>query len=75
MSNIEKYKSLLSTEYAKKLSSYEDSFESQGIDSLDRFSIILEISEALDIDIPEQEFSNLNSLEGVDKVISRIQKF
>lgn len=75
MSNIEKYKSLLSTEYANKLCSYEDSFESQGIDSLDRFSIILEISEALDIDIPEQEFSNLNSLEGVDKVLSRIKKF
>ena len=74
MSDINKYKDLLSSEYANKISSYEKSFEKQGIDSLDRFSIILEISEALGIDIPEQEFSKINSLEGIDKVLSKIKK-
>ena len=74
MSNIEKYKNVLSKEYADKISSYEKSFEEMDIDSLDRFSIILEISEAFDIDIPEQEFSKLNSLEEIDKALSRIKK-
>ena len=74
MSNIEKYKNVLSKEYADKISSYEKSFEEMEIDSLDRFSIILEISEAFDIDIPEQEFSKLNSLEEIDKALSKIKK-
>ena len=74
MSNIEKYKNVLSKEYADKISSYKKSFEEMEIDSLDRFSIILEISEAFGIDIPEQEFSKLNSLEEIDKVLSKIKK-
>lgn len=74
MSDLKNYKNILSKEFADKISSYEKSFEEMEIDSLDRFSIILEISEAFDIDIPEQEFSELNSLERIDKVISRIKK-
>ena len=74
MSDLNKYKNLLSKEYADKISNYEQSFEKQGIDSLDRFSIILEISEALNIDIPEKEFSKLNSLAGIDEVLSKIKK-
>ena len=74
MSDLNKYKKLLSKEYADKISNYEQSFEKQGIDSLDRFSIILEISEALNIDIPEKEFSKLNSLAGIDEVLSKIKK-
>jgi acyl carrier protein len=74
MGDLAKYKKLLSKEYADKISSYTDTFVKQDIDSLDRYSIILEISEALNIDIPEQEFSKLNSLEGIDKVLSEIKK-
>ena len=74
MNNLEKYKNLLSEEYANKLTSFEESFEKQGIDSLDRFSIILEISDSFNIDIPEKEFSKLDSLSGIDKVLSKIQK-
>ena len=74
MNNLDKYKNLLTKEYANKLSSFEKSFEKQGIDSLDRYSIILEISESLNIDIPEKEFSKLDSLAGIDEVSSKIKK-
>ena len=74
MNNLDKYKNLLTKEYANKLSSFEKSFEKQGIDSLDRYSIILEISESLNIDIPEKEFSKLDSLAGIDEVLSKIKK-
>ena len=74
MNNLNKYKNLLPKEYANKLSSFEKSFEKQGIDSLDRYSIILEISESLNIDIPEKEFSKLDSLASIDKVLSKIKK-
>ena len=74
MNNLDKYKNLLTKEYANKLSSFEKSFEKQGIDSLDRYSIILEISESLNIDIPENEFYKLDSLAGIDEVLSKIKK-
>lgn len=74
MSDLLKYKSLLSKEYADKLSSFEKSFKDQDVDSLDTFSIILELSEALKIDIPEQEYSKIHSLADFDQAFNKIKK-
>jgi len=66
--------SFLAKDLQNKIKDPFKSFKDQDIDSLDRFTIILEIGDKLNLDFPEEEMVKFNSINDIAKYLLSIKK-
>lgn len=53
----------------RKTMTFESTFEDLGIDSLDAFNLFAEIEAVTGIDVPDEDFEDLDSVEAIFKYL------